>query len=318
MTKKLKTTICFCLCLLLMAGTLPPAMAAVLGDVTGDEDITAEDARGILRAAVGLDTLDEEAAAKADMDTDGAITAADARLALRTAVGLNLPVNEIFENQYDILRSGSYYMEINPGDMETMPLSCTITGDKKYISTQIPMSETGVIDFTFCFEGNDLWFVDEKHEVYTLLDEESLSFLGEEAGFLDEFSDLTDQIGVFGNLKPLSEADYQVEETFKDVPCVSYWFMGDDGTLKIYMDGAKLVGLVRTDARGRVVAMTEFTTISAVLPADTFLFTERYTPISDVFTFMMIAYGEALGGDLVSPEDIQKLIDEAKAEANKE
>lgn len=55
----------------------------IKGDVDGDGKVTASDARLILRASVGLETLDLE---RADVDGDGKITSADAREALRTAV----------------------------------------------------------------------------------------------------------------------------------------------------------------------------------------------------------------------------------------
>ena len=60
------------------------------GDVTGDGAVTAEDARMALRAAVGLEVLEENSPPfiAADADRDGALSAADARLILRAAVGL--------------------------------------------------------------------------------------------------------------------------------------------------------------------------------------------------------------------------------------
>ncbi len=59
------------------------------GDVTGDGEITAMDARLILRAAVGfINYQSDKLFNAADIDRDGNISAADARLALRAAVGL--------------------------------------------------------------------------------------------------------------------------------------------------------------------------------------------------------------------------------------
>ena len=60
------------------------------GDVSGDGDVTAEDARLALRAAVGLETYAAGSPEflAADATKDGAITAEDARLILRAAVGL--------------------------------------------------------------------------------------------------------------------------------------------------------------------------------------------------------------------------------------
>lgn len=64
--------------------------AALLGDITdGDNLVTANDARTILRAAVGLESLTAEQADIADTDGDGKITATDARTALRISVGLD-------------------------------------------------------------------------------------------------------------------------------------------------------------------------------------------------------------------------------------
>ena len=58
------------------------------GDVSGDGIIKAEDARTILRAAVGLTSLEGKRFTAGDIDRDNKITASDARLALRAAVGL--------------------------------------------------------------------------------------------------------------------------------------------------------------------------------------------------------------------------------------
>ena len=62
-------------------GYVPPV---IKGDADGDGKITAEDARLILRASVGLRKIEEE---RADLDGDGKITAGDAREALKRAVG---------------------------------------------------------------------------------------------------------------------------------------------------------------------------------------------------------------------------------------
>lgn len=75
----------------MMILTVIPAslsFAETLGDVDGNDSITAADARLALRASVGLETLSPEQTAAADADFNGTITAADARLILRASVGL--------------------------------------------------------------------------------------------------------------------------------------------------------------------------------------------------------------------------------------
>ena len=73
-----------------------PVSKFMLGDVDADGRITAEDARLVLRYAVGFGTVDGVISAKqtddsfkaADYDESGAVDAADARSILRASVGL--------------------------------------------------------------------------------------------------------------------------------------------------------------------------------------------------------------------------------------
>lgn len=75
--------------ILMLLMTVFTANAALVGDVTGgDNDVTAADARTILRVSVSLETLTDELKLLADADKNGTITAADARLVLRMSVGL--------------------------------------------------------------------------------------------------------------------------------------------------------------------------------------------------------------------------------------
>lgn len=80
------------------------------GDVDGDGDISAADARLSLRACVGLEDYapDSYEFFHADYDRDGEITASDARMILRTAVGLE----PLIESDY-----------IGPGESSEIPLS---------------------------------------------------------------------------------------------------------------------------------------------------------------------------------------------------
>ena len=72
----------------LTAAVTVPEAIHLAGDVDGDGEVTAADARMALRAAVGMEELGEGAKRAADLDGDGIVTAADARLILRAAVGL--------------------------------------------------------------------------------------------------------------------------------------------------------------------------------------------------------------------------------------
>ncbi len=65
-----------------------PAERIVCGDLDGDGNVTAADARSALRIAVKLDQADEKKMKAADVDGADGVTAADARLILRFAVKL--------------------------------------------------------------------------------------------------------------------------------------------------------------------------------------------------------------------------------------
>ena len=61
----------------------------LIGNVTGDDRVTASDARMILRAAVSMGAIPDDLLPYADIDQNGRITAADARRVLRFCVGLD-------------------------------------------------------------------------------------------------------------------------------------------------------------------------------------------------------------------------------------
>ena len=73
--------------------------APVFGDVNSDGSITADDARTVLRASVGLTQLSDEEKIFADMNRDGRITADDARTILRISVDLE-PVPTVDNHIY--------------------------------------------------------------------------------------------------------------------------------------------------------------------------------------------------------------------------
>ena len=85
---KLKAVISVALATLLCIMMLPmSALAGMTGDVDANGKVDSTDARLALRAAVGLDTLTEDAKKAADVDFNNTVDATDARFILRAAVG---------------------------------------------------------------------------------------------------------------------------------------------------------------------------------------------------------------------------------------
>ena len=60
------------------------------GDVNADHYVTAADALIVLRAALNISSIDDDAAALADINEDGSVGADDALLILRVALGIDV------------------------------------------------------------------------------------------------------------------------------------------------------------------------------------------------------------------------------------
>ena len=67
----------------------PHLPKGIVGDLDDDGYITATDALLILRASLGMDTLDEDHTKRADVDEDGYVTSGDALAVLRASVGFD-------------------------------------------------------------------------------------------------------------------------------------------------------------------------------------------------------------------------------------
>lgn len=91
MSKRIIRSISVILTAIILFSSIPItifATSTILGDVDGDSNISAADARLALRASVGLEVFTVEQTKNADVDGTSGISAADARLILRASVGL--------------------------------------------------------------------------------------------------------------------------------------------------------------------------------------------------------------------------------------
>lgn len=101
--KKIKSLIALALVFAMLAAYAPFASAVKLkpglagkpntGDVDNKGDVTAADARLVLRYCAKLEEFDSKQKEAADVDRDGDVTPLDARAILRIAAGLDMSVN---------------------------------------------------------------------------------------------------------------------------------------------------------------------------------------------------------------------------------
>lgn len=82
------------------------AFAAKLGDVNGDNTVSAADALYVLQAAAGTRTLTAAQKKKADYNKDGNVSAIDARKILQVVAGL-IPEEELTTSKPPEIGSGT-------------------------------------------------------------------------------------------------------------------------------------------------------------------------------------------------------------------
>ena len=107
-----KAIILFFVVIILFCVSGVMSYASILGDVDNDGQVSASDARLVLRAAVGLEMLTNDQFVSADTDFDDKISASDARMILRASVGLEVLSNNPDEKNDDIISVSESFLSI--------------------------------------------------------------------------------------------------------------------------------------------------------------------------------------------------------------
>lgn len=262
---KLKKLLAVLLSLCIFACAAAYAAANTLGDVDGDGQISAADARLCLRQAVGLETYANGSAefTACDATGDGNVTAEDARLILRAAVGLEdlggeqgMQPDYTANNEYDILRGDTFYFSGTMTDSAGVyPVETAMAPNLIYMRTNMdgmPMA-IQVLD-------GDVYMIAPEKNKYHKLTKAEMSMLELNV------NDITGNAG-FSDLPPLSAADTVIDGMMDGTTsCKVYTFIGSNGRRQVYMQGDKLLGMdmfnnnwIRTEA-------IRFTAVSRTLP----------------------------------------------------
>ena len=235
------------------------ANAAVWGDVTGEGQITTSDARLALRAAIGLERYAPGSAqfAGADIIADGKITTDDARLILRIAVGL-----EPKENQYDILRSGAFYMEGRTDGENGAPMKMAVNKDLVYMEMN-----SGDMELGYLVKNKSIYLLNPAEKTYHKLNAiETATMKG--FGLMDE-KEIRAEIAEFGfdSMPSLNTADSVSGGKLNGMPCAVYTYrLSDGGRTEIYMYGYRLLAMNSVSADGKTASMMTFTNVSGAVP----------------------------------------------------
>lgn len=173
----MKKIICFILCLVMttVIGLSASAEDMIMiletnrfGDLDGNSEVNAADARICLRAAAKLDTLPQKAMKAADINGDGKITGADARKILRASAKIemlnaNVPVFNVVNSKVVIgaletAGSGYYQWHCTVNDEDAVKINSYIIADESENGVdgapvqqffEITIAETGTYNVKF-------------------------------------------------------------------------------------------------------------------------------------------------------------------------
>ena len=271
------------------------AFAAASGDLTGDNKIGTGDARDILRAAIGLDTLSAAKKDAADVNLDGSVTTADARMALRVAVGLEKTDGKLYTNQYDVLRSGFFYTELTVTDSAgAQDLLIGASADATYLRMMFADAElkqefgVDAIEINLLFKGEKAYLLDPANRAYG-------EFPFEEMGMSkDELGDVTEAKEMFSRFPALDKATSKETGKYKDTNCTVYTFHADTGSLKVYMDGKKLLAIAEYNEKNALDVLYEFRAVALTVPTACTAVPSGYEETDPMELMIALFFGDLL------------------------
>ncbi|MBR0509076.1 MAG: hypothetical protein IJJ85_03075 [Clostridia bacterium] len=269
MKKVLSALLALCLAL----GCFGAAAFAVYfpGDVDGDKNVSAHDARLALRMSVGLE--DDEpgsfAYTAADYDNNGTVSAADARAILRVSVGLPAgeaaPASE--NNDFTTLTSGKFLlkgtMTVSDGqseETEACPIAVVVSGDCFAVTAG---------DLTVLIKNDETYVIDASDSTYAALNNKTLRFFSLD---LSPILTLVSTLEEAQDVPTLSDADAVKTAEYNGKTVTEYTFSsfaGDAGMqIVVRMDGDTLCNFSIGFGEGAPSVSVDAETVSAEIPAE--------------------------------------------------
>ncbi len=187
-------------------------------------------------------------------------------------------------NEYDILRSGSFYMKGSLVDSTgtAAPMEIAITPNSVYMLSDFSGATMGLL-----IANDVMYMIYTDKAAYLELSDSIMNM----AGFdMDEIMG-SDQIN-FGSYGNLTDAKSVTEEVYNGRTCQVYHFTnGNNGETRIYMDNAELIRIATYTSSGKLNSSNEIESISATVPADKSAPPanyKHYKGITGMFSFMTL------------------------------
>ena len=167
------------------------------------------------------------------------------------------------KNEYDILRSGKFYLV---GSMysegENNPITLGVGDNLVYMQATMDGATMG-----FLVSNKKTYLLNPDQKTYCEFGS-MMSSLLQQAGMMseDEIMGYIDEMG-FSTMEDLSQADSKTTGTIGSTNCDVYIFNKTDGTkTRVYMNGNKLMAFEMINKDGNVDSATYITTLSETVP----------------------------------------------------
>ena len=274
-------------------GTLTASAANRTGDTDGDGNVTARDARFVLRLSARLETATAAQKAAADVDGDGKVTAKDARIILRVSARLTsfekaVEENEIAKMLADMGKEANAFRSCNGyfagyvynENDEGQPLSIALRGNDYSIDGVVD----GILFRIVCIDGS-LYILRPSTKQYAELTDELMNTIGLTR------EDLVLPFVPQSNPESLADIEaFTVEDEGVEYLCTMISNPEKTAAVCYYTIGDKLDEIDVIDLETEeVVSWMTFTTVSDVVPRD-YLSLDGYhaSEFTDMFADILI------------------------------
>lgn len=164
-------------------------------------------------------------------------------------------------NEFDILKSGNFYMTGTMIDSTgtVAPLEMAITPTSIYMSSSMDGIDIGIL----ILNGKTMYMIYPKGKTYLEMTDAIMEMTGMN---VDEFASSTEfDFSAFGEL---TNADSVTEEVLNGRKCQVYTVESEKEVKKIYLDGKKLVRFASYTTSGKLLSASDITSITGNVPAD--------------------------------------------------
>ena len=199
----------------------------------------------------------EEQSSQAEQTTGASQTGVENTTASQGNQDISVPAG----NEFDILKSGNFYMVGTMIDQTGVPapLEMAITPSSIYMSSSMDGIDIGIL----LVDGKQMYMLYPGKKAYLEMTDSIMEMTGMN---IEEFSESATVD--FSNFGSLTDADSVTEEVLNGRKCQVYTVNSDNEVKKIYLDGKKLVRFASYTTSGKLLSASDITSITGNVPAD--------------------------------------------------